>query len=81
MDKLKQYLKREGISQYELSKRIGVSRQSINRWINGRKKPDPGSALKIQEATNGEILAREICPEIIELAAEVAAPYKGKDDA
>lgn len=35
------------LSQEELAKRIGVSRQTISNWENGRSLPDVGSAVKM----------------------------------
>ena len=36
-----------GISQNELAQRIGVSRQTVSNWENGRSYPDIGSLIKL----------------------------------
>lgn len=45
-EKIKELLKKKGISQTELAKRIGVSRAAVSEWIRGKSKPSE-STLKL----------------------------------
>ena len=45
--KLKEARQNAGLKQEELAKRLGVSRQTISNWENGRSLPDVGSAVKM----------------------------------
>ena len=45
--KLKEARLSAGLKQEELAKRLGVSRQTISNWENGRSLPDVGSAVKM----------------------------------
>ena len=46
---LSEYCSEHGISQVDLAKKLGVSFQTVNRWINGKVKP---SNLQIRNITN-----------------------------
>ena len=46
---LSEYCSEHGISQVVLAKKLGVSFQTVNRWINGKVKP---SRLQIRNITN-----------------------------
>ncbi len=46
---LNEYCYEHGISQVELAKKLGVSFQTVNRWVNGKVKP---SNLQIRNITN-----------------------------
>jgi putative molybdopterin biosynthesis protein len=48
---LKDFRTREGLSQDDLAKLIGVSRETITRWENGARKPDENKLLTIAEKT------------------------------
>jgi transcriptional regulator with XRE-family HTH domain len=53
MDKnpLKDFREREGLSQDDLAKLIGVTRETITRWENGSRKPDEERLPKIAKET------------------------------
>lgn len=53
MDKhpLTDFRTREGLSQDDLAKLIGVSRETITRWENGTRKPDAATLPTIAEKT------------------------------
>lgn len=60
---LKAALKRVGMSQAELAKRLGVQPSAVSNWCSGYAKPSLGHALAIAEALNmtlSEILGEEI---------------------
>jgi DNA-binding transcriptional regulator YiaG len=41
VNKIKKYMIRKRISQSEFARRIGTSRFTLSRWMNGRSKPSP----------------------------------------
>jgi len=43
---VKQAIKNSGLSQGEFAEKMGVSRDIVNRWLNGRS-PIPKSQLKL----------------------------------
>ena len=53
MDKhpLTDFREREGLSQDDLAKLIGVSRETITRWENGTRNPDEDKLQKIAKET------------------------------
>lgn len=48
---LKAFRTREGLSQDDLAKLIGVTRETITRWENGTRKPDEDKLPKIAKET------------------------------
>ena len=50
--RLKEVRQNAGLKQEELAKHLGVSRQSISNWENGRSLPDVGSAVKLSGVYN-----------------------------
>ena len=53
--KLGEWLKKEGISQRELARRLKVHYSLICRYVNGTQVPSAQMVLRIREATNGEV--------------------------
>lgn len=47
-----EFLKEKKISQYKLSKRVGVSRQAISDIVNGKIKPSYCLMVKMKEQLN-----------------------------
>lgn len=45
---IQKYCKREGISQRELAKRLGVSQQTVNRWVLYERRPSLTSIELLQ---------------------------------
>ncbi len=39
----------EGISQYALAKKLGISQSTISNWLNGKKEPSIESLWKIAD--------------------------------
>lgn len=62
MEKRKEFLKlliEKGITQVELAKRIGVSFQSLNLWISGKRNPSLKSIDRLSKElglTNDDII-------------------------
>lgn len=55
MTKLGQYRKALGISQLELSKRVEVSRQTINMIENNKYNPSLSLCIKLAKALNTDL--------------------------
>ncbi|MCI2803581.1 helix-turn-helix transcriptional regulator [Staphylococcus pettenkoferi] len=55
MTKLNQYRKALGISQLELSKRVEVSRQTINMIENNKYNPSLSLCIKLAKALNTDL--------------------------
>lgn len=55
MEPLEHYLDRHGITQAKFAERVGASRSFINEIVRGRKLPGRDLALRISEATDGEV--------------------------
>jgi len=52
---LKKYLERNKITQRDFSFKIDYAEQNLNKILSGKFKPSIYTALKIVQATNGEI--------------------------
>lgn len=48
-DEIKSHREHLGISQLELSKRIGISHQNINRWESGKTLPNIDFCVKLAD--------------------------------
>lgn len=51
---LEDWIKEKGWSKVEFAKRLGVSRNTVYTWINGRI-PSKYTAKRIMELTNGKV--------------------------
>ena len=51
MYRLSRLLKETGWSQAELARRIGVTQQTVQQWVNGKSTPKPTSIDKLEEVT------------------------------
>ncbi len=48
-ERIKELMKVEGISQYALAKKLGISQSTICNWLNGKKEPSIESLWKIAD--------------------------------
>ena len=48
-ESLKYHREKMGLSQYELSKKIGISHQNINRWESGEVLPNIDFCVKLAD--------------------------------
>jgi len=53
--KLDDYLVKNNLTQKEFAKTTGIHPVNLNKYIKGKKIPNISTALKIREATNGEV--------------------------
>lgn len=51
MYRLSRLLKETGWSQAELARRVGVTQQTVQQWVNGKSTPKPTSIDKLVEVT------------------------------
>lgn len=62
---IKSHRENLGISQHELSKKIGISHQNINRWESGKALPNIDFCVKLADffgVTLDELIGRENRP-------------------
>jgi DNA-binding transcriptional regulator YiaG len=53
IDELKKFNAKGGISQAQLARMLGVSRQRVHDWFSGRSTPTFSAGLKIQSLLKG----------------------------
>ena len=58
--RIKQYRARLGLTQLELSARLGVSFATVNRWENGQTKPSPLSWQQLVRMDEGDTVATPV---------------------
>ena len=58
---LKEWLKRQRISQLVFAELIGVDRATVSLWLTNKRHPTHANYLKIKEVTNGKVKYDEIC--------------------
>ncbi|HEB4875700.1 TPA: helix-turn-helix domain-containing protein [Kluyvera ascorbata F0526] len=54
-------------SQKKLANSCGVSQPTVWAWLHGKKKVSAQNAARIEKATNGEVQAYQIRPDLPEL--------------
>jgi len=60
---LENFLTQKNCSKTKFANQIGIAREFLHRIISGKSELSPKIAVKIERATNGEILARNLLPE------------------
>lgn len=63
MTKLRQWLTENKISQQDFGKQVGVTRGAIWQIANGVITPSLDLAIRIEDATQGGVRARDLLPE------------------
>lgn len=61
------YLKEKRVKQNEFARLVGTSQAAISQILNKKTRPDPNTALRIERATNGEVKARDLRPDLAEI--------------
>jgi plasmid maintenance system antidote protein VapI len=58
--KLSAYLEREGVKPSQFAYRLGVEPSTITRLLSGERSCSLDMAIRIEEATDGEVAPREL---------------------
>lgn len=61
MSKFEEYLKESNISQSEIAKLLGVSKQLVSCWVKGRSIPLLPAVVKLSEILNVSIEEVVLC--------------------
>ena len=56
---LKEWLEIKGWNESRLSEELGVTRQAVNKWMQGGR-VNPDNAEQIEKLTNGEVSYRDL---------------------
>lgn len=48
-ERIKYLMQAEGVSQYALAKKLGISQSTISNWLNGKKEPSIESLWKLAD--------------------------------
>lgn len=51
-ENIQRYRRRQGLTQHQLARRIGVTYQAISKWENGRAAPDVSLLPELAEVFN-----------------------------
>lgn len=62
--KLEIYRLENKISQQELAERLGVAFSTVNRWLNGKAKPNKIQSYHINKLLNGKASASQLLADI-----------------
>jgi len=54
------YLKHKNMSANQLAIKSGVPQPTVSRILNGKSRPSPETAQKIEQATGGAVTLREL---------------------
>lgn len=57
--KLKDYLEKEGLKLEKFAKKIGKSRVTLYRWLNGITMPDELQQKAIEKITKGQVTLKD----------------------
>jgi len=64
--KLRNWLKREKLTQEQFAKKIGISRSHLANIVGGKRRPDwPKLCNHIIALTGGEVTTRDLRPDIV----------------
>lgn len=58
--RLKDYLDAEGLSIYKFSKRAGLSRQALTRFLGSESSINMNTAYRVQRASKGKVTLDEL---------------------
>lgn len=77
---LRTYLSLEGVTATSLAARLGVAHTTVLRWANGTLKPKAKHVAEVVEATDGEVTAAELRPDMARAFRLTSCP-SGKEGA
>ena len=79
-DRLKEFRKAAGLSQAQLSARVGVSQQAVGKWENGKSSPDPDTLTalaKLLGVSTDDLLGKAPVPSFSLPYAQTGIPVVG----
>lgn len=79
-DRLKELRKAAGLSQAQLSARVGVSQQAVGKWENGKSSPDPDTLTalaKLLGVSTDDLLGKAPAPSFSLPYAQTGIPVVG----
>ena len=79
-DRLKELRKAAGLSQAQLSARVGVSQQAVGKWENGKSSPDPDTLTalaKLLGVSTDDLLGKAPVPSFSLPYAQTGIPVVG----
>ena len=79
-DRLKELRKAAGLSQAQLSARVGVSQQAVGKWENGKSSPDPDTLTalaKLLGVSTDDLLGKVPAPSFSLPYAQTGIPVVG----
>ncbi|MCI6739987.1 MAG: XRE family transcriptional regulator [Bacteroidales bacterium] len=79
-DRLKELRKAAGLSQAQLSARVGVSQQAVGKWENGKSSPDPDTLTalaKLLGVSTDDLLGKASAPSFSLPYAQTGIPVVG----
>jgi len=50
--------------QADAAKLVNVSQPCIHKWITGKSRPSPKTAVAIERATGGKVTRYQLCPDV-----------------
>jgi DNA-binding transcriptional regulator YdaS (Cro superfamily) len=62
--KLAKYLERQGVTQSEFARTLGVTPGLVWQWLNKHRPIAPQKALLIEEKTSGAVTRHELRPDV-----------------
>jgi transcriptional regulator with XRE-family HTH domain len=60
--RLQTYLNLHRITQAEFAESVNATYWAVRKWVYGERMPRPEALVKIEEATNGVVTARDFLP-------------------
>jgi len=55
MTALREWLRDTGMSQSDLARELGVTRQAVSAWLRGKSKPGLGKLLALDDLSGGRL--------------------------
>lgn len=62
--------------QRALAQELGVTVQTVNQWVHGKRPIPPMRALAMQKLTGGQVTAASLRPELAEIFSVPDTPKK-----
>lgn len=74
---LEQWLQQQRVSAAAFGRDIGVSRSHVKRLLSGERVPSPTLAIRIEQATHGQVPRHALRPDLWSAPAPMPDPVPG----